>query len=91
MELEKDLNTRNIHGRTLTVKIKDEDFSSHTRSRTFNHYISDGEEIFALASILFGEMEWDKSLRLLGVSVSNLMDRTMEQLSFLGEEKIQQY
>ncbi len=89
MELEKDLESRNIHGRTLTVKIKDEDFHSHTRSRTFNHYISHGEEIFNLASILFNEMEWEKSLRLLGVSLSNLMDRSMEQLSFLGEEKIQ--
>ncbi|MCR3956395.1 MAG: DNA polymerase IV [Gudongella sp.] len=90
LELEKDLESRNIHGRTLTVKIKDEDFQSHTRSKTFNHYISGGDEIFTLASILFGEMEWDKSLRLLGVSLSNLMDRSMEQLSFLGEEKVKQ-
>ncbi|WP_422486123.1 DNA polymerase IV [Gudongella sp. DL1XJH-153] len=90
IELEKDLESRNIHGRTLTVKIKDEDFQSHTRSRTFNHYISDGDEIFKLASMLFGEMEWDKSLRLLGVSISNLMDKSMEQLSFLGAEKIQE-
>ena len=89
MELEKDLKQRNIHGRTLTVKIKDEDFESHTRSRTYSHYISDGEEIFRLAQGLFGEMKWDKSLRLLGVSISNLMDRSMEQLSFFGDEKIQ--
>ncbi|MGM0397227.1 MAG: DNA polymerase IV [Bacillota bacterium] len=88
MELEKDLQGRDIHGRTLTVKIKDEAFQSHTRSKTFNHYISDGDEIFSLASTLFGEMEWDKSLRLLGVSISNLMDKNMEQLTFFRDEKI---
>ena len=81
-KLEKDLKSRNIHGRTLTVKIKDEDFQSQTRSKTYNEYISGADEIFSLASILFEEMEWDKSLRLLGVSISNLMDRDKEQLSF---------
>ena len=86
-KLEKDLKSRNIHGRTLTVKIKDEDFQSQTRSKTYNEYISGADEIFSLASILFEEMEWDKSLRLLGVSISNLMDRDMEQLSFFEKQE----
>lgn len=86
-ELESDLDKRDLHGRTLTVKIKDEEFISHTKSRTYGHYISDGEEIYSLAISLFSEMEWDKSLRLLGVSMSNLLDKNMEQLSFFSSQK----
>ena len=85
-ELEQDLSSRNIHGKTLTVKIKDEDFESHTKSRTFHHYISGKEELYQLSCILLQEMEWDKSLRLLGISLSNLMDRNLYQLSFLEDE-----
>ena len=85
-ELEDDLIKRNLHGRTLTVKIKDEDFESHTKSRTYHRYISDKDEIYELSRTLFDEMEWDKSLRLLGISLSNLMDKNLHQLSFLEDE-----
>jgi hypothetical protein len=34
-------------------------------------------------------MEWDKSLRLLGISLSNLMDKNLHQLSFLEDENFQ--
>lgn len=85
-ELESDLNKRDLHGKTITVKIKDEDFISHTKSKTYSHYISGGDEIFTLALSLFQEMEYDKSLRLLGVSLSNLLDKKMEQLSFFPSQ-----
>lgn len=85
-ELESDLAARNIHGKTLTVKIKDEDFESHTKSRTFHHSISGKEELYQLSCILLQEMEWNKSLRLLGISLSNLMDRNLHQLSLLEDE-----
>lgn len=88
-ELEDDLIKRNLHGRTLTVKIKDEDFESHTKSRTYHRYISDKDEIYELSRTLFDEMEWDKSLRLLGISLSNLMDKNLHQLSFLEDENFQ--
>lgn len=85
-ELEGDLIKRNLHGRTLTVKIKDEDFESHTKSRTYHRYISEKDELYQLSKVLFDEMKWDKSLRLLGISLSNLMDKNLHQLSFLEYE-----
>lgn len=86
-ELEGDLIRKSLHGRTLTVKIKDEDFESHTKSRTFQRYLSDKNELFELSKVLFDEMQWDKSLRLLGITLSNLMDKSLQQLSFLDEER----
>lgn len=82
-ELSEDLYLRNLHGRTLSVKIKDEDFETHTKSRTFSYEIWEEEEIYKLTTILFSEMEWDKGLRLLGISMSNLSDKDLTQLSFL--------
>ncbi len=81
-ELSEDLAIRNLHGRTLSVKIKDEDFKTHTKSRSYGHYIWEEDEIYTLGATLFSEMEWDKGLRLLGISISNLMDRDQSQLSF---------
>ncbi len=81
-ELSEDLSIKNLHGRTLSVKIKDEDFSTHTKSRTFDYYIWEEEDIYKLSALLFSQMEWDKGLRLLGISISNLMDRDLTQLSF---------
>lgn len=86
-ELSQDLSLRNLHGRTLSVKIKDEDFETHTKSRTFAYCFYEQEEIYKLASMLFSEMEWDMGLRLLGISISNLMDRDLTQLSFFKDLK----
>lgn len=86
-DLSEDLSIRNIHGRTLSVKIKDEDFTTHTKSRTFDYYIWEEEEIYRLSAMLFSEMEWDKGLRLLGISISNLMDKDLTQLSFFSGVK----
>lgn len=88
-ELEDELVKRSLHGRTLTVKIKDEDFESHTKSKTYHRYISEREDLYRFSKTLFEEMEWDKSLRLLGISLSNLMDKSLHQLSFLEDENFQ--
>lgn len=86
-ELEMDLSKKDLHGKTLTVKIKDEDFISHTKSKTYNHYIYEGDEIYSLATALFQDIVYDKSLRLIGISLSNLLDKSMEQLSFFSSQK----
>jgi len=87
LELEEDLKNKDLHGKTITVKIKDEDFISHTKSKTYTHYINNGEEILSLATSLFLEIEWDKSLRLLGVTMSNLLPSDLEQMSLFTSQK----
>lgn len=80
-ELSYDLKSRNIQGRTITVKIKDENFIVQTRSKTLNEYINDLPRIFDMALELLNDIELDSKIRLLGVTASNLITSELEQLS----------
>lgn len=71
-ELQKRLDNVKIKGRTLTLKIKFSDFSSQTRSVTFDEPINDTDQIYSAALSLYEQEETKKSIRLLGLSVSNL-------------------
>ncbi|MCL7486723.1 MAG: DNA polymerase IV [Desulfobulbaceae bacterium] len=60
-------------GQTITIKIKFHDFSARTRSRTLAEPTSDTMEIFRQGWELLGKTEAGrKSVRLVGISVSNL-------------------
>lgn len=60
-------------GRTITLKIKSADFKLSTRSRTFNTEVIDLEQLTNVTHELLEEnKEALESVRLLGVSVSNL-------------------
>jgi DNA polymerase-4 len=59
-------------GRTVTVKLKYSDFTQQTRSKTIEDYISTKEEFFPVIEELIYQKEIDKSVRLLGISISNL-------------------
>lgn len=74
------LMSKNILGKTVTLKYKTGDFESHTRSKTLSHYISTAEEIYeAIREILEGE-EFNEELRLIGISVSSFKETRIEQL-----------
>jgi DNA polymerase-4 len=62
----------NREGVTITIKIKFSDFKSITRSTTISTPTNSSEEIKSLAQELFRKCKIDKSVRLLGVSLSNL-------------------
>ena len=60
-------------GRTLTLKVKFSDYQQITRSHTFDRSISDLNTIFTQASKLLEIVRLeDKTVRLLGISLSNL-------------------
>lgn len=61
-----------LKGKTITVKLKQHDFEIHTRSKTVNHFIGELSEIRSLAEDLFLDPVPTESLRLIGVSISNL-------------------
>ncbi|HEY9768562.1 MAG TPA: DNA polymerase IV [Coleofasciculaceae cyanobacterium] len=67
-------------GRTLTLKVKFSDYQQITRSRTFENCIDSLDAIMreAVALLEIVELE-DKSIRLLGISLSNL-DHQKKQL-----------
>lgn len=80
-ELSYDLMKKDIHGRTITLKIKDENFIVQTRSKTLNEYIKDFSQIFDIALELLDEIEIHNKIRLIGITASNLMTSELEQLS----------
>ncbi len=59
-------------GKTITLKIKYSDFSVQTRSKTLDHFIATEEEILELTKMLLYQNEILNSVRLLGISLSNL-------------------
>ncbi|NGX43314.1 MAG: DNA polymerase IV [Chlamydiae bacterium] len=67
------LQSRHLMGRTVTVKVRYDDFTTVTRRRTLQNGFNDSETISAEAIKLLEKTEAGKRLvRLLGVSVSSL-------------------
>lgn len=80
-ELSYDLKSKGLHGRTIILKIKDENFTVQTRSKTLNEYINDFPQILDISLELLGEVEINNKIRLIGITASNLMTSELEQLS----------
>jgi DNA polymerase-4 len=71
-ELEKRLAMRQRSGRTVTLKIRYSDFSLQTRSRTLAEPVSAASDILETARELLYQDPLQNSVRLLGISLSNL-------------------
>ena len=82
-ELYLDLKKKNIGCNTLTVKLKNSDFETKTKSKTFEQAIVEYEDIKNISMDLFNEKYKNEKLRLLGISASNLTDLKAVQLSFI--------
>ncbi len=72
IELEKRLRKNKIAGKTITLKIKYSDFSQQTRSKTLPYFISDRSLLQENARELLYQERLKNSVRLLGISLSNL-------------------
>ncbi len=62
----------NRYGKTLTLKLKYNDFTTSTHSKTLENYIDNVPLLEKLVFQLRKEVVIDKPLRLLGLSISNL-------------------
>ena len=71
-EIEKRMLKANTKGKTITLKIKFSDFTQQTRSKTIHHFISKKSEFFPIVKELLYQEELKNSVRLLGLSFSNL-------------------
>ena len=75
-EVSRRLKKTSVAGKTVTLKIKYSDFTLHTRSKTLHYYISDKDLIFETAKDLLFQEKLSNSVRLLGISMSNLNTET---------------
>ena len=71
-EVAKRLKKSMVAGKTITLKIKYSDFSLQTRSKTLPYFVSDKSVILETAKDLLYQDRMDNSVRLLGISLSNL-------------------
>lgn len=71
-ELERRLKKAKIAGKTITLKIKYSNFTLNTRSKTIPYFIADKTLILESAKELLYQEELQNSVRLLGISLSNL-------------------
>ena len=71
-ELERRLKKSKIAGKTVTLKIKYSDFTLQTRSKTLPYFITDSALILETAKELLYQQPMQNSVRLLGISLTNL-------------------
>jgi DNA polymerase-4 len=69
-----------LSGRTVTVKVRLHDFSTHTRSSTLPGPTDDARTVARVARTLLAEVDTSGGVRLLGVGVSGLADWIQEDL-----------
>jgi DNA polymerase-4 len=74
------LRSARLSGRTVTVKVRRHDFSTHTRSATLEAPTDSTRVVQRLARRLLGEVDAAGGVRLLGVGVSGLADWVQEAL-----------
>ncbi len=78
-EVSRRLNKSKVAGKTVTLKIKYSDFTLQTRSKTLQYFISDKSIILETAKDLLYQEKLSNSVRLLGISMSNLNTETKKK------------
>lgn len=83
------LDSKNLCGSTISVQIRDADWHNHSKSKTMQNPIFIKQDIFEEAFELFQKSWKGEPIRLLGVTISNVMDRkeSVEQLSIFNYEQ----
>jgi DNA polymerase-4 len=74
-EVSDDLKKTGYSGRTVTVKIRFNDFKTHTRAKTLGEATDSTEEIRRAAFDCLGRIDLKKRVRLIGVRVGNLQKK----------------
>jgi DNA polymerase-4 len=79
-EVARRLEQSKVAGKTITLKIKYSDFTLQTRSKTLSYYVSNKDIILETAKKLLYQEAMKESVRLLGISLSNLNTEQKKKL-----------
>lgn len=82
-EIEKRITKSDVSGKTVTLKIKYRDFKTQTRSKTLPYFIRDKHTILNTAIELMEQESFRESVRLLGITLSNLNTGEEEESDFV--------
>ncbi len=58
-------------GKTVTLKLKYDNFEQHTRARTLPYFVNDGQMLYETGIELLAESAPERPVRLLGITLSN--------------------
>ncbi len=84
VKVAKRLRVKQLLGRTITLKVKYHDFRQITRSTTINVHIADSKRIYEEVLQLLKKTDTgEKTVRLLGISVSGLKHESSSKQQFL--------
>jgi len=75
-EVEERLSEAGKTARNIGITIRYPDFTTFSRRRKTDHPVSAKDEIFQVSMLLFDEVETEESIRLLGISASQLRDKS---------------
>ncbi|WP_299095468.1 DNA polymerase IV [uncultured Winogradskyella sp.] len=88
-EVSRRLDKSKVAGKTITLKIKYSDFTLQTRSKTLPYFVSDKSIILETAKELLYQEKLNNSVRLLGISLSNLnTDKTKTKPSIEDKKSV---
>ena len=88
-EVSRRLDKSKVAGKTITLKIKYSDFTLQTRSKTLPYFVSDKSIILETAKELLYQEKLNNSVRLLGISLSNLnTDKTKTKPSIEDKKAV---
>ena len=76
-----------LKGKTITLKVRYNDFRAISRSHTLTRAINLDNVIYQEVCHLLGEVALKQPLRLIGVTLSNLTDKEESQLSLFTEPR----
>lgn len=80
-ELSESLQTKSMQAKTITLKLKDVKFKTNTKGITLSNYVYEFEDIYSTAIMLLEQVDIAEEIRLIGLSLSNLFTKKIEQLS----------
>lgn len=67
--------------KTITIKVKFSDFEQITRSHSFDNHTNHYEALLETMNMIFNQIELNKPVRLIGLTVSNIESDSFKQLS----------
>lgn len=88
-ELQRRLQRNKVAGKTVTLKIKYSDFVLQTRSKTLPYFVNDASILLETAKELLYQEKLKNSVRLLGISLTNLNNTSIEKKEKTEFEVIQ--
>ncbi|MSD84387.1 DNA polymerase IV [Lactobacillus curvatus] len=82
IELERRLRKNQKHGLTVVLKVRNRQFETITKRKTFNEYVGKAAELEAIAWEIWQTIgHAEDGVRLLGITVTNLAPQTFENIT----------